>query len=197
MNEKEELINELERMGNVCINIVIALHTHGKLRFNQLYRAIREYGVKISRPTFLENLRRLVKNKWVIREKEEAQKVFYYLNEDKAKALKISPEETKEILETLKIEEPFISELPDEALYFDIETDIKWLVQAFLEELRAEITFRLKHPKESEISEYLWFKKSVYRMHARLLIQKCLENMKFRMEFLEKIEGFIKKLREA
>jgi DNA-binding HxlR family transcriptional regulator len=196
MSEKEDLINELEKMGDVCVNIVLVLYTHGKLRFNQLYRASREYGVLVSKPAFVENLRRLVKAKWVIRRKEGVQNVTYELNKDKAKVLEneVSPEEIERIFEELpKMGLKELKKVEYEALV-SVSDRIKQLVRDFLEDFRAEIGFRLKCPKTSMLSKYLWFKNSYYRMLAEEIIQECLENIKFRVEVLREIDKFEKLL---
>jgi len=191
LNEREELINELERMDDTSINIIIALHVHGKLRFNQLYRILREYGIKKSRPTIVEHLRRLVKKKWIIRKREGKQFVTYQLTEDKAKALEVSPEELEEMLEKLKM--PELVEIKFEVLFPPSET-VKQLMQVFLQELKAELAFKLEYPKTSETSNYIWFRKSIQKMLKDKIMQKCLDNIKFRKDFVKALSDFEKKL---
>jgi len=196
---EEDLINELTKMGDICVNIVMVLYTHGKLRFNQLYRASREYGVLVSRPAFVENLRRLVKAKWVIRRKEGVQNVTYELNKDKAKVLEneASPEEIERLFEELpKMESREQKKVKYEAR-ISVSERIKQLVRDFLEDFKAEIGFRLKYPKTSMLSKYLWFKNSYYRMLAEEIIQECRENIKFRVEILREIDKFEKLLEKS
>lgn len=186
--DKDELIDELERMDDASVNIIMALHIHGKLRFNELYKILREYGIEKSRPTIVDRLKHLVKRKWVIRKKEGKQNVSYRLNGDKAKALKTSPQEAEEMLK--RVEKVFEKggfvkvELP-------LSQMIKHLTRFFLEELRAELSFRLKHPSESEISNYLWFRKSRYKALKDDLIQKCVKNLSLRMEFDKAVDDIL------
>lgn len=186
--DKAELIGELERMDDTSVNIIMALHIHRKLRFNELYKILREYVIEKSRPAIVDRLKHLVKRKWVIRKKEGKQNVSYRLNEDKAKALKTSPQEAEEMLKRLeKVFEKGGSvkvELPPSQM-------IKQLTRVFLDELKAELSFRLKHPSESEISNYLWFRKSYHKMLKDHLIQKCVENLSFRMEFGKAVDDIL------
>lgn len=185
--DEEEIINELERFDEKNMNIILTLYAHGRLRFNELLRALKEYGLKISQPVLSERLKYLIKRKWVTRKRLGKQYVVYGLNIDKIEALKpkVTPEETKSILDLA-----FFKEL--QILKPTPQEDIDSLIRFFLYDLLSEIEFRLKMKNTSEISRYLWFRSSLYGRVRENIIKRTLEDLSYRAKFFWKLE---KKLR--
>jgi len=186
---EEDLINELERLDDKNLSIIITLFTHGSLRFNELLRALREYGLKISQPVLSERLKYLIKRKWVTRRRLGKQYVVYELNKDKAETLKLSitPEEVKEILETV-LEEGTKFGFELKIVKSTPQEDLEELIRLFLCDLLGEIQFRLKMESTSEISKYLWFKTSLYGRIKENIIRKSLENLDYRMKIIKEIK---------
>lgn len=195
MDRKTELITELERMDDTDANIVLILYVTGKLRFNELYRILGDNGVETSRPVFAEHLKRLTKMKWVIRKKKAVQNVTYELSEDKAKVFEISPRQTGEMLEAIKStskKPPLRIMKPEEfEKVVSPSEQIRDLVNVFLEELIAEIQYKIRYPNQSKIGDYLWFRKSSTRMDKDEIIEKCVKNLDLRLKFIEAIKSKI------
>jgi DNA-binding HxlR family transcriptional regulator len=51
-----------------------------KTRFNELYRKLIKYNAKMSKPTLVKHLNHLIKDKVILRNQKDKQKVFYELN---------------------------------------------------------------------------------------------------------------------
>ena len=99
-------------LDETCEKIIDALiiedvYIHNKLRYNQVFRKITKL-IKISKPTFTDHLRHLIKKKMVIRNKAGKQEVYLYLNHDHPQILNAKEmaeeiqQEAKELWEIMK-----------------------------------------------------------------------------------------------
>jgi len=76
-------------IDELCEKIFMTLLVSDKkIRFNHLYKALNDIGLKISRPTLIKHLNHLKKRKLIIRKQEGKQKVTYQANWEKLKHLK-------------------------------------------------------------------------------------------------------------
>jgi DNA-binding HxlR family transcriptional regulator len=81
--QKSKLIVQDETCENL-LNVMMVEginETHPK-RFNELFRLLRHYRLKTSKPTFNQHLKHLIEQNLVKRNKIEKQKVLYYLNSE-------------------------------------------------------------------------------------------------------------------
>jgi DNA-binding HxlR family transcriptional regulator len=184
MKDKNELIDEIIKMDDLSRNVILTLYVYGKLRFNQLNRALKEFHLKVSSPTLADCLKFLVQRKWVIRKREGKQYVSYELNMEKASALEESPEDIKESFLTLENVEKLASEHGWQIVEPTPEEDIEMLIKTVRQELIAEIQWTLKTKNPSELSRYLWYKGSFYRRLVDGIIQNCLENLDYRSKIV-------------
>jgi len=75
-------------IDELCEKIFMTLLVSDKkIRFNKLYQALNNIGLKISRPTLIKHLNHLKKRKLIIRKQEGKQKVTYQANWEKLKHL--------------------------------------------------------------------------------------------------------------
>lgn len=190
MSESEKLIEEIERMDWLSKNIVLTLHIYGKLRFNELDKALRGFGLEYSRPTLVDRLDSLVRKRWLTRKKEGKQCVIYGLKEGKGKAFDLDPEEAKRIEEVLlSLGEKYeLEEIEPEP-----KDEVKLLVWLFLNELLAEIIDRIRDHRPSNIfSDYFRFNKSMFRKMAEQMIERSTKDIGYQMKILEAISEMIK-----
>ena len=83
MKLSKEEIEKLERnmLDDYCSSILILLWKKKEMRFNEIYRALKNEGVKLSKPTLSEHLKHLRKEKWVKRKVRGVQNVTYGLHD--------------------------------------------------------------------------------------------------------------------
>lgn len=64
-----------------CRKIFMVLSLDNKkTRFNELHRKLIKYDAKMSKPTLIEHLNHLIKDKVIQRKQQDKQKVFYEVN---------------------------------------------------------------------------------------------------------------------
>ena len=103
---KKLLTNEL------CKKIFMTLLVSDKkVRFNQLYQALNDIGLKISKPTLIKHLNHLKKRKLIIRKQEGKQKVTYQANWEKLKHLTEITQEQK-LVNVMLENKKFFQSLP-------------------------------------------------------------------------------------
>jgi predicted transcriptional regulator len=83
MKLSKEEIEELERnmLDDYCSAILMLLWKKKEMRFNEIYRALKNKGVKLSKPTLSEHLKHLRKEKWIKRKVRGVQNVTYGIHD--------------------------------------------------------------------------------------------------------------------
>jgi predicted transcriptional regulator len=99
MKEKtlDERLSDLS-LDDYCSDIMVILWKVREMRFNEIYRAMQNRGVKHSKPTLSEHLKHLRKRKWITRTARGVQNVTYSLHKDFNRK---SDAESKKLLEEI------------------------------------------------------------------------------------------------
>ena len=166
--------------------ILILLWRGREMRFNEIYRALKIKGIKLSKPTLSEHLKHLQKKKWITRKANGTQNVSYKLH----KSLNVpSQDENENWLEktqnslNIKIIEPSPEEKVDLALTNIFLSKLKELY------LRIEIEPKIQR-------QSLSFGVSQSRTYENSLINECNKDEKYRQIILDKTKELLKFLSE-
>jgi hypothetical protein len=83
MKLSKEEIEKLEQnmLDDYCSAILMLLWKKKEMRFNEIYRALKNKGVRLSKPTLSEHLKHLSKEKWVKRKVRGVQNVTYGIHD--------------------------------------------------------------------------------------------------------------------
>jgi len=100
-------------LDEYCKKILsILLLLRKKTRFNELYRFLNQHGVKISKPTLSEKLKRLTKLEILVRQEEGTQKVTYRINFERFEKLDENSKRTQELVTRHYQQEKMYKSLP-------------------------------------------------------------------------------------
>ena len=201
MSEEE---SELEKTDEYCLHIIMTLLAHKKLRFNELYNALRHHNLKLSRPTLVSHLKHLAKKRWILRRQEDVQWVTYELTEEKAKSLEQAIPEVREQLTRLnELSESEGTRIVPLNLSLEETADLKLrsVISMYLEELKREITLRsvmkISGKTVGKDVDFLLFSRPFHRRMAKGLINHCLEEEEFRKRVSQKIDELHKKIKKG
>lgn len=175
---------EKQLLDNYCSAILILLWREREMRFNEIFRALKIKGIKLSKPTLLAHLKHLRKKKWITRKAKGTQNVSYKLHE----SIKVPPL-TENWLEKMqnnlnsKIIEPSPEDKVDLALTNIFLSKLKELY------LRIEIEPNIQN-------ESLSFGVGQSRSYENSLINECNKDEKYRKIILDKTKELLKFLSE-
>jgi DNA-binding HxlR family transcriptional regulator len=108
-NQKiNELIKKHKELDDTCIDIFLTLMAYKRMRFNELHRCLKKFGTDISKPSLIDHLNHLKKQKLISRKREDFQNVSYGLTDEIDSLLTVPEEEIKEWLENVIEEKVFL-----------------------------------------------------------------------------------------
>lgn len=183
-----------EKLDKRCQKILLVMILKkDTMRFNELAKTLKKLGMEMSHPTLLDHLNHLVKERLVTRREEKAQYVTYRLNMNKIgeskkyldRAVRIEKSWTKE-------KESLFSMLVDK----QVEIVLQTLAVRKLYEIQARIALELDSKNlEKQIGVLFWTSSIVENVEF-WLIQKAVEDQKYREELLKTINKWIGEKRE-
>jgi DNA-binding HxlR family transcriptional regulator len=200
----DELLEKHAALDDICREIFLTLWAYKKLRFNELLRALKKLGIKITQPTLTDHLQHLIEKRIV--EKEDG----YSLREDINSVLHPSQEELREWLEVflndknlperlrpLKITgKEFYSLLTDNEVDRMAVKDLADTLSLNLHELKSFVNYDLEIGKfESDAAFWKFVGNPMYRMHEKTIVEKCRNSEKYMNSLFEKIDVFIDEFR--
>jgi DNA-binding HxlR family transcriptional regulator len=143
-----------------------------KLRFNELHRTLNQIGLKMSKPTLIEHLNHLKKQRLLIRKREGKQNVSYSVNWKKLEHLKETIKTRQALKRMLENEKNFKS--------FPINEQITYthniLALRNLYQLRLEIFSILDPSKSFEHSIQYLFTNRFFEIFKTWLLESCHKN---------------------
>lgn len=211
---KNKRIDELSmksfELDDICKEIWLTLLAKERLRFSELHRSLKKLGTDISKPSLLEHLDHLIKQKLIMRKVEGFQNVSYGLTEEIYSLIHVSPEDMAEWLEVLENDEGLPAKL--RSIKFDMNAYYRKMTEKQLDqetdrelddtlalglfELKNLISYDLKiDKKESDADFWKFIGNPLYRMHERSVAEKCRESDRYKERLFEKIETLINELR--
>lgn len=153
-----------------CLNIFSFLAANNKkIRFNKMYKQLNIFGAKMSKPTLIEHLKHLIEKDYILREKEDKQKVTYQINSKKFEKLYESIELKKTLNLQIKNREIFKSmSLKDQiAFVANLET-----MEALIN-LQLNVTSFLEPEAESINNFASVLIRRLYSNYRRWLLEYC------------------------
>jgi predicted transcriptional regulator len=185
--KNQNALEDFEKMmlDDYCSEILKIFWRTESMRFNEVYRALIDRGMKISKPTLTEHLKHLTKKKWLSRRVTGFQSVTYTLHGDILKNRHQSST-TKDILE--KFMKLYGSERSPE-LRADYAMNIIFA--------RALEDFLVRFSVELETGNKIKFKKSKANDYEDTVLRDCAEDPEFKKVILETANRVIEALRES
>jgi DNA-binding HxlR family transcriptional regulator len=207
----DEILKKHAQMDDVCRQIFLTLQAYKRLRFNELHRYLKMFGVDISKPSLIEHLKHLKKQKLISRKNEGFQNVTYGLTDEINSLLTVPDEDIKkwfeffideknlpEKLRTLKPFDPreFYGSLSEKELDEAIDKDLNKVMTQNLFELKTFIEYDLKLDKSvSDAVFWNFVGNPLYRMMEKGIVDDCRNSEEYRKKLFEKIDALIGRLR--
>jgi DNA-binding HxlR family transcriptional regulator len=180
-----------KKADEYCEKILIVLMmSNEKIRFNELYRTLNKFGVKMSKPTLIEHLNHLVAQELVQREEEDKQKVTYVTNWSRFKQVKKAKELNQLTLQQIKIEKTF----KERGLEAQTAFTTAMLTIGELFYLKLQILDILE--PENKLHNYFsyTFIRRLFNLYAAWLIDSCKESKENSQKVLKSLNKMIKGL---
>jgi len=153
-----------------CKNIFsVFLVSEKTLRFNELYRTLNDIGLKMSKPTLIEHLHHLLKDRLLIRKKEGKQNVSYAANWTKLETFQQSMKTKQFIWNLLGNERQFKAYPIDE----QVEYVTNLLTLGNLYRLKLEVQDAIDPSKNFEHSIQFLFINRFFVLFKRWLLESC------------------------
>lgn len=204
----DELNMKARKLDDICHEIFLTLLAKKRLRFNELHRQLKKFGTDVSKPTLIDHLKHLSKQK-LIKRRREGQNVSYGLTEEISELMDVSKEDLtcwinalekgvrfKE-LRPIKWSE-YYRKLTEKQLDQEIDRDLRETLSLTLFELRTFINYDLKIDKhESNAAFWNFVGNPLYRIHEKGIVEKCRDSDEYRKRLFEKMEVLIKELRSG
>jgi len=207
-NQKiDEIIKKHKELDDTCVEIFFTLQAYKRLRFNELHRYLKMFGTDISKPSLIDHLNHLRKQKLISRKNEGFQNVSYGLTDEINSLLTLPDECIKEWTEkfieekNLPKEQRLFEELDvkgyyarlsekqlNEAIYKDLNT----LLTQNLFELKTFVKYDLRLDKpESHAVFWNFVGNPLYRMLERSIVEDCRHSEAYRRKLFERIDDLI------
>jgi DNA-binding HxlR family transcriptional regulator len=161
-----EVLKKHKELDDICHEIFFTLMAYKKLRFNELLRALKKLGIKITQPTLSEHLTHLIEKELIERKEEGFQNVSYRLTEEINSLLEVSQEDIEEWVKDLeKSGKPippitkivtsmksgvknYYNNLSEEKIEKEIDRELNQVLKYFLDELKNYIQHDLRLDKQ-------------------------------------------------
>jgi len=206
-----ELMRKHKELDDICVEIFFTLMAYKRLRFNELHRYLIMFETDISKPSLIDHLDHLRKQKLISRKREGFQRVSYGLT-DEIDSLLNPPEEEikkwfenfiegKSLHETHRLLKPFDAKeyyrkLSEKQLEELIDKDLNRVLTQNLFELGTYIIYDLKLDKpESDAVFWNFVGNPIYRMLEKGIVEDCRKSKEYRNKLFEKMDVLINELR--
>jgi DNA-binding HxlR family transcriptional regulator len=206
----DEILKKHRELDDICVEIFFTLMAYKRLRFNQLHKYLKKFGTDISKPSLIEHLKHLKKQKLISRKREGFQNVSYGLTDEINSLLDIPEEDIKKWVERF-IEgknlpkkfrplpfdtKEYYGKLSEKQLDETIDKDLNWVLTQNLFELKTFIKYdlRLDRP-ERDVVFWKFVGNPLYRMLEKDIVEDCRNSEKYQQRLFEKIDLLINELR--
>ena len=208
------VLKKHRELDDICHEIFFTLMAYKKLRFNELLRALKKLGIKITQPTLSEHLPHLIEKELIERKEEGFQNVSYKLTEEIRSLLDVSQEDIEEWVKNLEKSgkkllpvtkivasmksgaKNYYNNLSEEQIEKEIDRELNQVLKYFLDELKNYIQHDLRLGKqESDESFWKLIGNPMYRMREKRIAEDCRTNEAYKKRLFEKIDILINELR--
>jgi DNA-binding HxlR family transcriptional regulator len=184
----------MEKIDEHCQKILmVLLITEEKIRFNKLHRKLIKYNAKMSKPTLIEHLKHLTKDKVIQRNEESKQEVSYEINWKRLVNLSKAKQISQDIYNHVQNEKTFKSmSLSDQTAFA-----IGILTISQLLYLKISIDNILK-PKNKLQNYYTYtILNNIYTIYPKWLLDSCKKSKEDSQKAITVIDKVIKELLET
>ena len=162
------------------------------MRFNELYRTLSDWRVKISKPTLSDHLKHLIEKEIVFREVVDVQNVIYRLNPSlEIEDFKNFADKNLRTDENLENEKEFLYSLPVDD---QVEEVLRIIGLRTLASIKTRISFELNRTFGKGLT-LMALNSPFLSRHENWIIEKSLENEDYRKKVLLKIDDLMDKIR--
>ena len=205
----DELIKKHKELDDICVEIFFTLMAYKRLRFNQLHKYLKKFGTDISKPSLIDHLNHLKKQKLISRKREGFQNVSYGLTDEINSLLTIPEEDIKKWVENfiegknllkkhrlLRFDaKEYYGRYSEKQLDEAIDKDLNTVLTQNLFELKTFINYDLKLDKPERYAVFWNFVGNpLYRMLEKSIVENC-RSEKYRKKLFEKMDALISELR--
>jgi len=206
----DEILKKHKELDDTCVEIFFTLMAYKRLRFNDLHRTLKKFGPEISKPSLIEHLKHLKKQKLISRKREGFQNVSYGLTDEINSLLNIPEEHIKKwverFIEGKNLPKKFRLLPFDTKEYYDrlsekqlderIDKDLNRVLTQNLFELKTFIKYDLRLDKpERDAVFWKFVGNPLYRMLEKFIAEDCRNSEKYQKRLFEKIDLLINELR--
>lgn len=171
---------------------IVFTMTDRKMRFNELHRQINKYGLKISKPTLIQHLKHLQKQKTIRRIQKDKQVVFYELNWKRLEQLRKAKKINEAALHYVIDEKTFKSK----PLHQQINFTLDMLFLKELSRLKLAALYILEPKQRLQLLSTLSYINLLYTMYTKWLFNSVTQSKENGQQILEAIDDTIDKLTE-
>jgi DNA-binding HxlR family transcriptional regulator len=205
-----EIMKKHKELDDICVEIFLTLWAYKRLRFNELHRYLKMFGTDISKPSLVEHLEHLKKQKLINRKQEDFQHVSYGFTDEISSLLIIPDEDIRRWVEKTLEEE---KRLPKKFRLLQIDTkeiydkmsedqlneatykDLNDVLIQNLFELKTFINYDLRLDKpETDAMFWNFAGNPLYRILEKRIVENC-HSEKYQNKLFEKIDALINALR--
>jgi DNA-binding HxlR family transcriptional regulator len=205
----DEIIEKHAKLDDICRQIFLTLQAYRTLRFNELLKYLKKFGVDITNPTLIEHLNHLRKQK-LVSCKRSFQEARYSLTDEVYSLLSTPEEDLKEWFESSidaqnvpeKLRQlPFsmkelCDKLSESELDEEIDKRLNIVLTLNLFELKTFVDYDLRLDKpESDTAFWNFVGKPFYRIVEESIVRDCRNSERYRIKLFEKIDALVSKLR--
>jgi len=205
----DELIRKHKELDDMCVEIFFTLMAYKRLRFNQLHRYLKMFGTDISKPSLIDHLNHLKKQKLISRKRED-QNVSYGLADEIDTLLNVPEEDIREwfenvidgknLLKEFRLlpfdAEEYYSKLSGKQLDEAIDKNLNTVLAHNLFELKTFINYDLKLDRpETDAVFWQFVGNPLYRMMEKGIVQDCRNSERYRIRLFEKIDALRNQIR--
>jgi DNA-binding HxlR family transcriptional regulator len=207
----DEILEKHKKLDDICREIFFTLQAYKRLRFNELHRYLKMFGTDISKPSLIDHLNHLKKQKLISRKNEGFQNVSYGLTDEINSLLNLPEEDIKKWVEDvieeknlpkkLRLLKPFdakeyYGKLSEKQLDEAIDKNLNTVLTQNLFELKTFINYDLKLDKPASDAVFWNFVGNpLYRMLEKSIVEDCRNSEEYRKKLFEKIDVLIKEIR--
>jgi Fe2+ or Zn2+ uptake regulation protein len=183
-------------LDDTCASLMtVFLFADQPVRFNQLYRFLKQKGLRISKPTLSSHLKHLVEKQVILRSEVDRQNVTYRFHNERY-------EGTKEYLKSRAQFKEVIDKSDSEFLSYSISEQVA-LVHTVLNmrglfQLKYEMLKIMEPDKEFEYNLWIIFYRDFLEGFKRLLLNSLREHdSQYRREALDALERLLYEYEKA
>jgi predicted transcriptional regulator len=173
-----------KELDHYCTSILLLLWLKDEMRFNSLFRGLKDWGISLSKPTLSDHLKHLTKKKLVTRRVKGVQNVTYALGKELIQYKKESEKESLSRIETFLKD----SSLPEIKIPKDkqVTFELHQILRMRLRELLLVLGMESMHQKE-----LISLNNPISRTLEASITSRCMKDNALRKLVSEKINELI------